>query len=69
MADIYFNCQRCGQNLVVDAAGAGIAVKCPACAELLVVPSPEEDLRQTQKVLPFEYDKSGSHAKKTSNAA
>jgi uncharacterized Zn finger protein len=64
MADIYFNCQRCQQHLVIDAAGAGITVKCPTCGELLVVPEPMEDKARTQEVLPFEYHKtSRAHPK------
>ena len=42
MSDIQFNCPKCGHNLVVDAAGAGMSVPCPECNEPLVIPGPEE---------------------------
>jgi uncharacterized Zn finger protein len=63
MADIYFNCQRCQQHLVIDIAGAGMTIKCPTCGELLPVPVPEEDLRRTQKVTPFDYHRSSPRTK------
>lgn len=39
--DITFACEKCGQQVVIDEAGAGIQVPCPGCGQLLVVPSPE----------------------------
>ncbi len=36
--DIEFNCNHCGQHIVIDAAGAGSAVQCPKCQAELVVP-------------------------------
>lgn len=42
MSDIQFNCPKCGHNLVVDAAGAGMSVPCPECNEPLIIPGPEE---------------------------
>ena len=42
MSDIQFNCPKCGHNLVVDAAGAGMSVPCPECSEPLIIPGPEE---------------------------
>ena len=42
MSDIQFNCPKCGNNLIVDAAGVGMSVPCPECNEPLVIPGPEE---------------------------
>ncbi|MSR65548.1 MAG: hypothetical protein EXS18_07195 [Verrucomicrobiae bacterium] len=36
--DITFNCDKCGQSLVVDSQGAGITIKCPKCGRALIVP-------------------------------
>ena len=36
--DITFNCDKCGQNLVVDAAGAGHVIDCPKCGLPVTVP-------------------------------
>jgi len=36
--DITFNCGSCGQHIVVDEAGAGMAVQCPKCGQTLSVP-------------------------------
>ncbi len=36
--DISFNCNNCGQHILIDAAGAGLSVKCPKCNNALVVP-------------------------------
>ena len=38
MPDIYFNCSRCTQSLVVDAEGIGLTVPCPTCKFPLVIP-------------------------------
>ncbi|MGD0814195.1 MAG: AAA family ATPase [Verrucomicrobiota bacterium] len=38
MPDIHFNCSHCGQDLIVEAAGAGLSVECPECRASLVVP-------------------------------
>jgi len=37
--DITFSCEKCGQNIVVDEAGAGITVDCPRCGQPVYVPS------------------------------
>jgi DNA-directed RNA polymerase subunit RPC12/RpoP len=37
-ADILFACTHCGQNLEVEAAGAGMVVSCPKCSSDLEVP-------------------------------
>ena len=39
MPDIHFNCSRCVQKLVIDAAGIGLAVPCPTCGTPLIVPA------------------------------
>jgi hypothetical protein len=38
MPDIHFNCSKCIQRLVVDAAGIGLTVPCPTCGFPLVIP-------------------------------
>lgn len=35
--DITFNCDKCGQSIVIDEAGAGLQVQCPKCSESLTV--------------------------------
>jgi DNA-directed RNA polymerase subunit RPC12/RpoP len=37
--DISFNCDKCGKNLVIDNAGAGITIDCPECGKAVYVPS------------------------------
>jgi DNA-directed RNA polymerase subunit RPC12/RpoP len=36
--DIIFNCPNCQQELVVDSAGAGTEIECPACGETITIP-------------------------------
>jgi DNA-directed RNA polymerase subunit RPC12/RpoP len=36
--DITFNCDKCGQSLTIDEAGAGQLVDCPKCGTSLLVP-------------------------------
>ena len=36
--DVYFQCDNCGQRLVVDAAAAGQNGECPACQSAFTVP-------------------------------
>ena len=38
MADIIFNCPKCGHNLEVDEAGAGLTVPCPECSQPIQIP-------------------------------
>jgi hypothetical protein len=40
--DITFTC-KCGQEIVIDEAGAGITVDCPGCGKPVYVPSKEPD--------------------------
>jgi len=49
--DITFNCNKCGQHLVVDEAGAGLSVPCPACGKEITVPAKPVWLRATNNVL------------------
>ena len=50
--DIGFDCHGCGQSLVIDSAGANLAVTCPKCGLNLTVPSQQgqnltwQDIRQ-----------------------
>lgn len=37
--DINFKCTHCGQDLTVDASGAGVEIECPACKNSIVVPA------------------------------
>jgi len=37
--DITFTCTKCGQHIVINAAGVGVQVKCPTCQADLVVPA------------------------------
>jgi len=37
--DITFNCDSCGQELVVDEVAVGVTVECPNCGQELTVPS------------------------------
>lgn len=39
MSDIQFTCPRCGHNLVVEVAGAGMSVPCPECSESISIPA------------------------------
>lgn len=36
--DISFDCVNCGQNILIDEAGAGLSVQCPTCSHNLIVP-------------------------------
>ena len=36
--DIQFSCNKCGQNIAIDEAGAGLEVQCPQCGQSLTVP-------------------------------
>src|ERR1043165_3091194 len=37
--DITFECDKCGQSLVVEEAGAGMTTDCPECGKPVYVPS------------------------------
>jgi DNA-directed RNA polymerase subunit RPC12/RpoP len=36
--DLIFNCPKCGQELEVDASGAGEEINCPSCGETIRIP-------------------------------
>jgi phage FluMu protein Com len=36
--DIRFECEKCGQLLVIDQEGVGLNIKCPSCSTSLIVP-------------------------------
>jgi hypothetical protein len=38
--DITFDCNKCGQHIAIDEAGAGITIDCPGCGKPVYVPSP-----------------------------
>lgn len=42
MSDIQFLCPKCGHNLIVDVAGAGLSVPCPECNETIFIPGHAE---------------------------
>lgn len=44
--DIAFNCDKCGQHIVIDEAGAGMTVPCPSCNQNLTVPKKTEDVKK-----------------------
>ena len=44
--DIAFNCDKCGQHIVIDAAGAGMTVPCPSCNENLIVPTKRKAVKK-----------------------
>jgi len=35
--DISFNCDQCGQNIVIEEAGAGLQVECPKCGQPIIL--------------------------------
>ena len=39
--DISFHCDKCGQHILIDGTGEGMAVQCPACGSNLTVPMAE----------------------------
>jgi hypothetical protein len=36
--DITFHCDHCGQSIVIDEAGAGLALQCPSCGKEITIP-------------------------------
>jgi len=65
--DVSFDCDNCGQNIVIDAAGAGLTVQCPKCNQSVVVPvldvaiSPPSAPVSAKKGIRFSCDKCGQH--------
>ena len=48
MADIEFNCPKCGKHLSVASKVAGMNVSCPSCSRTISVPSTFADLNPLQ---------------------
>ena len=44
MADIEFNCPKCGKHLSVASKAAGMNVSCPACSRTINVPPTSADV-------------------------
>jgi DNA-directed RNA polymerase subunit RPC12/RpoP len=42
-ADIYFQCDQCGQHLVTEASAAGQSIRCPHCDHALTIPESGDD--------------------------
>jgi hypothetical protein len=42
VADIRFSCSKCDHHMVIDEAGAGMAVTCPECGHSTTVPKLSE---------------------------
>jgi DNA-directed RNA polymerase subunit RPC12/RpoP len=42
--DINFKCIHCGQDLTVDASGAGVEIQCPSCNQPLLVPPADQKI-------------------------
>ena len=53
--DVSFNCDQCGQQIVIDEAGAGLTTGCPKCGQSITVPSqqPPRAESSTTKECPF----------------
>ena len=53
--DVSFNCDQCGQQIVIDEAGVGLITDCPKCGQTLTVPSQEPPRAEssTTKECPF----------------
>ena len=47
--DISLDCANCGQHIVIDEAGAGLQVECPACGAALVIPRTQTGQAQTRQ--------------------
>ncbi|MES2570699.1 MAG: hypothetical protein V4710_11680 [Verrucomicrobiota bacterium] len=46
MGEIRFSCERCGQNIVADAAAAGLNAECPSCHLPLIIPELDPDAEE-----------------------
>jgi len=51
--DIIFNCEHCGQELSVDADGAGTEIECPSCGEQIVIPDKEPEVPPPEELNPI----------------
>jgi DNA-directed RNA polymerase subunit M/transcription elongation factor TFIIS len=50
--DIRFSCPACGHHMVIDAAGAGMIVECPACGKDAPVPKSIEKVLSSKPTPP-----------------
>ena len=44
--DIHFECERCGQQLVIEEAGTGLTIQCPSCSVDVIVPATNKVSKQ-----------------------
>jgi len=54
--DITFNCTKCGQNIAIDEAGAGISVQCPSCGASITVPNKQGNSSKHSSLLRSLFD-------------
>ena len=52
MPDIEFQCESCKKHLVVDDAGAGLTINCPACNASLIIPAKQTAVSETPTPAP-----------------
>ncbi|MCX7007136.1 MAG: hypothetical protein NTY53_07795 [Kiritimatiellaeota bacterium] len=45
--DIVFDCPHCGKSMAIDAEGAGMAITCPDCQNVIQVPYPDTMAAET----------------------
>jgi DNA-directed RNA polymerase subunit RPC12/RpoP len=50
--DVIFKCRHCGQELEVDASGAGTEIECPSCRGKIVIPEAEGQPEAPQSEAP-----------------
>ena len=50
--DVIFKCKHCGQELEVDASGAGTEIECPSCRGKIVIPEAEPQPEAQQQEAP-----------------
>ena len=46
--DIIFDCPHCGKSIAIDGAGAGMAITCPDCQNVIQVPYPDTMAAETE---------------------
>ena len=52
--DVIFKCRHCGQELEVDASGAGTEIECPSCRGKIVIPEVEAQQGEAEPPAPPE---------------
>jgi phage FluMu protein Com len=45
--DIVFDCPHCSKSMAIDGAGAGLAITCPDCQNIIQVPYPDTMAAET----------------------